>query len=58
MVGEWIDYISPKTGEDMILEILFEIDGEYICRIVDYTKPTYKLKYGGYIAIPKGAANV
>ena len=58
MEGNWIDYFNEKTKEDMILEVVVEFTDSYLCRIVDYQKPTFKLKYGGYISIPKGASNV
>jgi len=49
MIGEWIDF------GDMILEVVSETEYSLYCRIVDYMKPTYKLKYGGYITIAKEA---
>jgi len=49
MIGEWIDF------EDMILEVVSETEYSLYCRIVDYMKMTYKLKYGGYITIAKEA---
>jgi hypothetical protein len=47
VIGEWIEF------EDMILEVVSETEYSYYCRIVDYMKMTYKLKYGGYITVAK-----
>lgn len=52
LIGKWVEY------KDQILEIEEETETDFICRIVDYLKPTFKLKYGETLIIGKAVLNV
>ena len=47
MIGEWIEI------NERIFEVISETETDFICKEVLYKDFTFKLKYGGVIAVSK-----